>query len=464
MMVVWTVVWGFLDSFLRYRFLKKMLGVKYYNAYLWFFLGTFLYGQMNVRYTLAGTVWGNLAYLCVCSFGLNLMLFHGSVIKKGFFTLWMYCAPGIAFDVFFPLVRAAAIMNGESDCSYLAVKIVEMVSGLIFYLMMEVLQRELHILKRDFEDKDAVYLMCTLLYIYAANSTIQEMFIGIQDWWPENVWRAAVPCSLIALGGTMLYIYCIVMLEKRLLERLAKQQYEMLDRQMGDYTEQYRQLIKIQHDIKNHALCISQLLAEGKTEEAVYYLKELNIRMSQKENVVRTGSVFADALLNPKYHQAQASGIDISIKIIVPGEDVITPTDLCCLLANTLDNAMEACQRAVKEGNPAGWICMRSCMKQNYWVLEVRNSIQEIPVRKNGSFLSLKRLHSYGRKEIFHDIGEDLHGMRTLPYKAGRQYCGLEAQYYGVGLQNIKTVVEQYEGVMDIQCETDFSISIMLPM
>ena len=76
--------YSLLDIFLRCRFLKKMLGIKYRYTYLWFYLGTWLYGHINVWFYIAGTVWGNFIYLCVCAFALNTLLFHGSIIKKIF--------------------------------------------------------------------------------------------------------------------------------------------------------------------------------------------------------------------------------------------------------------------------------------------------------------------------------------------------------------------------------------------
>ena len=147
------------------------------------------------------------------------------------------------------------------------------------------------------------------------------------------------------------------------------------------------------------------------------------------ENVIRSGSVFADAILNPKYQQAKKMGIDITIQMSVPGEDRIDPVDLCCLLANALDNAIEACQRGIKAGNPAGWIRMKSQIYPNYWVFEIANSTCVSVKRHGGRFLSSKQ----------------------VPIS-------------GVGLQNIRTVVERYEGVLDLKSGTSFTLNAMFPL
>lgn len=134
-------------------------------------------------------------------------------------------------------------------------------------------------------------------------------------------------------------------------------------------------------------------------------------------------------MLNPKYQQACTLGIDIDISMTVPGEEEIAPVDICCLLANALDNAIEACRRGNVHEKDAGWIRMKAGMYKNYWVLEVRNSIFLPIIEHDGKILSSKRIQSGG-----------------------------------VGLQNIKTVVERYEGVLNIQSESCFILSVMLPL
>lgn len=425
---IWLIGWGILDTFLKCRFLTRMLGAKYRCTPVWFYLGSLLYGQVNVAFALAVTARSNLIYHCACAFVLNIFLFHGSVIKKGFFTLWVYCAHGSVFGALFPLAHAAAIAGGGNGCPDTVINGVGIAASLVQFLMMEVLQRKLHVLKRDFTDRDALYLMYIVLFIYGAVDMMLTLFTGISGWTAETAVPVAWSCSLIAIAGAGLHVYCVVMLEHRLLERSAEQQYQMMGRHLEVSKGQYQQLLQIQHDIKNHALCLKNLLEDGKGAEAVRYLRQLDDRMEQGRAEVQTGSVFVDALLSPKYHQAKRLGIDISISMSVPAEDEVAPADICCLLANALDNAVEACQRGGREDTSAGWVKMKSKMHKKYWVFEISNSIHVPPAVDRGMFLSSKR-----------------------------------KQAYGVGLQNIRAVVERYGGVMEIKNETHFTLSVMLP-
>lgn len=425
---------GLVDLFFEYRFLKKMCGAKYRCTFIWFYLGSFIYGYANRTFTLAGTTLGNFIYLSLCGLVLNMLLFHGSTVKKIFFTLWMYCAPEIAFCAVFPLIHAAAAADGSGYCSERVLSAAGFAVCLVQYLMMEILQRKLHLLRRDFSEKDAFYLMYIIVFIYAAVTLVLDLFTGIGEWAEGTLFPTALCCSLIAAAGTGLHLFCVIMLERRLLERLAEQQYAMLSSHLESAGEQYEQLRKMRHDMKNHGLCLARLLADGRTEEAVHYLEELDIRADQGQSAVQTGSAYADALLNPKYQQARKLGIDISIRMSAPGEDRLAAADLCCILANALDNAMEACERGIHAGAPAGWIRIRSRTHPNYWMLEIRNSIHEPVAVEQGRIRSSKRRH-----------------FRQQPA-------------YGVGLQNIRSVVDRYEGVMEVESETEFSLNIMLPV
>lgn len=426
---IWITGLEIFTAFYQCLFLKEMLGEKYRYTYLWFYMGTWLYGHINAWLVIVGTTWGNMIYLCVCSFALNTLLFHGSIIKRSFFTLWMYGIREVAAGIFIPLFMAAAVLNGREDCFDMVMKAADLASCLVPFFMTEILKRKLHLLKRDFEDRDGIYLMCIIGFICVAVGMTAMTFFRMSNWDAEYVYAIVIPSGLIAVGGEILNVYCILMLERRLVERLAKQQYQMLKQHLEISKEQYEQFLKIRHDMKNHSLCLAQLLEKDNIEEAKAYLEQWNAGIEEGEAVIHTGSVFADALLNPKYRQARKFGIDISIQMSVPGEDRIAPIDLCCLLANALDNAIEACRRGITAGYPAGWIRMKSQIYPNYWVFEITNS----------TYISVK-------------------------HQEGRFPSSKQVPMSGVGLQNIRTVVERYEGVLELKSGTCFTLNVMFPL
>lgn len=427
-MQAWNIGWGFLFTLLQCRFFMKMLGSKYRWTPFWFYLASLLYGQINIALALAVTSWGSFLYNGICAFVLNYILFRGSVIKKAFFTLWLYCAHAVVFSALFLPAHAAAIAGGRESCSDMVITGIGVAASLVQILMMEILEHKLHVLKNDFKNQDALYLMYIILFIYAAVEIITELYTGIRGWTKEEAVLTAGPCCLAVLCGAGLYVYCVVMLEQRLLKRSAEQQYQMLGQHLEASKEQYGRLERIQHDTKNHMLCLRRLLEDEKNIEAKHYLAQLYDQTYQGEARLQTGSVFADALLNPKYDKAKQLGIDISVSMTVPEEEEMASVDLCCLLANALDNAIEACQRNAGKDDSLGWIRMQSKLHKKYWVFEISNSNHVPAVIYKGSLLSSKR----------------------------RQGCG-------VGLQNIRNIVERYDGVLELENGEYFTLSVLIP-
>ena len=136
----------------------------------------------------------------------------------------------------------------------------------------------------------------------------------------------------------------------------------------------------------------------------------------------------ADVLLNAKYAEIRADGIILNARVDLPASLPMDNLDLCILLGNLLDNAIEACRR-IEDADVSRTISVRGGLKGTNLLLSISNSYNGV-VRQNG-----------GRYESL---------------KKNRRVSGL-------GLFNVKDVVERHHGTMDIQHdENTFSISILL--
>ena len=87
--------------------------------------------------------------------------------------------------------------------------------------MMEILKRKLHLLKRDFEDRDGIYLMCLIGLICVEVCMAAMTFFRVSNWDAEYMYAIVIPNGLIAVGCEILNVYIILMLERCLVERLA---------------------------------------------------------------------------------------------------------------------------------------------------------------------------------------------------------------------------------------------------
>lgn len=161
---------------------------------------------------------------------------------------------------------------------------------------------------------------------------------------------------------------------------------------------QYQEIRQIRHDIKQHLDAVSGLQLEGKIDAAQKYISEISSGLERIEMFMDVGNDFVNAILNSKLSIAKSKGIEVlcssSNKI-----EGISEYDLCNLIGNMLDNAIEA---AEKTGDNA--VVEVSILSDKYkLMITVSNSILQSVLSGNSELKTTKRktfLHGFGVKSI----------------------------------------------------------------
>lgn len=130
-----------------------------------------------------------------------------------------------------------------------------------------------------------------------------------------------------------------------------------------------RRYAALRHDLNNHMLVLSGLLGEGRCDDARRYAGQLSA--PEREPEVYTGSASADVLLSAKKRLAAEAGIDFKCALRVPEDFGVSEPELCALLGNILDNAINACRR---EPGPLREIRLYSRTRHGMWLLEAVNT------------------------------------------------------------------------------------------
>lgn len=105
---------------------------------------------------------------------------------------------------------------------------------------------------------------------------------------------------------------------------------------------------KIRHDIKNHFACLEVLLREGQQGEALAYFEELRERVLPQTAYIDCGNRTVSAILNLETAKARAQGISLDYRCMVEPSLSVRDSDLCALMTNLIDNALEAMVRQRK--------------------------------------------------------------------------------------------------------------------
>lgn len=208
--------------------------------------------------------------------------------------------------------------------------------------------------------------------------------------------------------------------------RIAAYQRELIETHYAEVENMYKQIRGWRHDYRNHIQTMKAHAANGDMAAVRAYLDELDTDLATVDTVIKTGNPMADAILNSKISLAKAKNIPVKADAHVPVALKTSELDLCVILGNLLDNAIEA-SASLPEGERA--IRLYMDMKGTQLYISVTNLTAAGKQKKeNGRFKTTK--------------GE------------GR----------GFGLVRIDTVIERLEGYVNRNSEDGaFTTEVLLP-
>ena len=129
---------------------------------------------------------------------------------------------------------------------------------------------------------------------------------------------------------------------KQIDKRIAAYQRELIETHYQEVDNMYRKMRGWRHDYRNHIQAMKVMAATGTMDGIKAYLDELDTDLNTVDTVVKTGNAMADAILNSKISLAQSKSIAVHCDAHIPVKLQMSELDLCCILGNLFDNAIEA--------------------------------------------------------------------------------------------------------------------------
>ena len=129
---------------------------------------------------------------------------------------------------------------------------------------------------------------------------------------------------------------------KRIDRQIAAYQRELIDTHYQEVENMYRQIRGWRHDYRNHIQVMKALAAKGDLAGIQAYLDELDTDLNTVDTVIKTGNAMADAILNSKISLAKSKHIPVQADAHIPVKLRMSELDLCVILGNLFDNAIEA--------------------------------------------------------------------------------------------------------------------------
>ena len=179
-----------------------------------------------------------------------------------------------------------------------------------------------------------------------------------------------------------------------------------------DREEIYERQRRKMHDYKNQLSTIQTLIKNGHTDEALSFTQKLTESIAVEMSAINTNHPVVNAVLNQKYRSMQ--------EICLEEEEIVI------LLSNLLDNAIRESEKVLKNTGKAVIHLKLEC-EDHKLIFAVRNPVTE-------------------KVEIEND---------TIKSKRGN--------HHGIGLLNVKAVVDKYGGDMVLSCdENEFKAVVIL--
>ena len=236
-----------------------------------------------------------------------------------------------------------------------------------------------------------------------------------------------LPYLVISLSSILFAVVITAFLVKRSEEkRVGEFQDNILKKQREEVQNIYQTMRGWRHDYHNHMQTIKAYLSMGQVEETLTYLDHLEEDLDAIDIAIRTGNVSVDAIVSSKLSVAAKKNIAVDCTAKMPEQVQVTDVDLCTVLGNLLDNAIESCEKVPEEKR---FIRLYIGVFKKQLYLSVTNATAE-----------------HRRKKLTELVSE----------KKGS---------HGFGLRRIDLVAEKYNGFVNRKNEPGvFATEVMLPL
>ena len=209
-------------------------------------------------------------------------------------------------------------------------------------------------------------------------------------------------------------------------KKIASYQRELIETHYLEVDNMYRQIRGWRHDYRNHIQTMNAYAALEDWDAIKRYLDLLDDDLTTVDTVIKTGNPMTDAILNSKISLAKAKNIQVVADAHIPLKLKSSEIDLCCIIGNLFDNAIEASMKLPEDQR----------MIRVY--MDMRNTQLYISFT---NFTAGKKMK-----------------------KDGKLFRSTKGEGHGFGLVRIDAIVERLDGYISRNSEDGaFTTEILLP-
>ena len=215
-------------------------------------------------------------------------------------------------------------------------------------------------------------------------------------------------------------------LSKKIEKQISAYQSELIETHYREVENMYRQIRGWRHDYRNHIQTMKAYAAAGDLPAIRQYLDLLDEDLTTVDTVIKTGNPMTDAILNSKISLAKSRHIPVVADAHIPVKLKSSEIDLCCIIGNLFDNAIEASMKLPED----------------------KRLIRVYMYMKNTQLYISFTNFTAGKKLV----------------KQGGLFRSTKGEGHGLGLVRIDAIVERLDGYLSRNSEDGaFTTEILLP-
>lgn len=240
---------------------------------------------------------------------------------------------------------------------------------------------------------------------------------------------------LIAFGMLGMNVVVFYLIHDTIHRDMMLHENQIFQVQVKNQTDMYRSISenldkqkRRTHEYKNQIVCIESLLTKKEYEQCENYIKNINNDLNKETDVINTNNVIVNAILNTKYQEMTDKGIVFAFRVNDLSQIGISDEDVVTILANLLNNAIEACE----DCSDKKIIKLKFVCEEDRVIISVKNTYGRPIQYENDEFVTSKSINP---------------------------------EEHGIGIKNIVSVINRYNGSHAIKVmEDEFFFSIVIPL
>ena len=228
--------------------------------------------------------------------------------------------------------------------------------------------------------------------------------------------------ALVAI--TFLSYFLTMTIFKKTRENTLLYNEQALLNTQTEYSKRYIEQLKLsqdltnvyRHDLRHHLQLINAYLASNNRDEVEHYMTALSSNLEDTVVTEFCANITANLILSAFVARAEGDGIILSIKAHIPSKTSVLNTDLCIVISNGLENALNATRYV--EGSAKKEITLSCQVKNGRLLLRITNPFSGVVTFENGLPVTQSAGHGIGTKSIAL-ITEKYNGMHEFKAENG---------------------------------------------